>query len=178
MAPSTRLQREPARRIVYNALTGRVGSRGNSIPLDDTPPPETAPAPKERSALARKARGKETPQPVTRARAGAIIKPKEPSKKNKDVKEPKKRAPPVKRECNICASTKVVANSFKLEKHGNACEHFKSTCNLCIQRMVSVKIESRQLAEPELACPVPGCEHVVDYMGLKAAFTNKAAFAE
>jgi hypothetical protein len=175
MAPSTRLRQDPARRVIYSELTGRGGSRGNPIVLDE---PEPVPAPRKRSAPARKIRGKESPGPVTRTRAGAIVKPTKPAKKTKAVKAPKKRAPPVKRECNICAATKVVANCFKLEKHGNACEHFRSTCSLCIQRMVHVKIESRQLAESELTCPVPGCEHAVDYMGLKAAFTNKAAFAE
>lgn len=163
--------------MIYNGPTGRVGSRANPIALEDTPPPGPVAAPKKRSAPARKARGKETPQSLAHTRSGAVVKPKEPEKKAKTVEKPKKRAPAVKRECSICASIKVVANSFRIEKHGNACEHFNSTCSMCIQRMISTKIESRQLSEPELACPVPDCDHVVDYAALKVAFTNKGAFA-
>ncbi|KAH4102806.1 hypothetical protein HBH46_119550 [Parastagonospora nodorum] len=178
MAPSTRLRANPTRRVLYAESTGREGSRGNPIALEDTPPPEpvTSPAPRKRAA--RKPAGKQPALTVPRTRGGAIVKPKESSEKATGKKEKKKKAPPVKRECSLCASTKGVATCFRLDGHEDACEHFENTCGQCIQKMISVKISQRQLGEAELACPVPGCAHVLDYTTLKHAFTNKALFVD
>jgi len=185
MAPSTRLRANPARRVAYAEPTGREGSRGNPIALEATPPPEPVvpPAPRERAArkpATRKPAGKQPALTVPRTRSGAVVKPKETPEKAvfKKEKKKKKKAPPAKRECSICASTKTVSTCFRLDGHEDACEHFKNTCGQCIQRMVSVKISQRQLGEADLACPVPGCAHVLDYTTLKHAFTNKALFAE
>jgi hypothetical protein len=176
MAPSTRLRADPERRVLYSAPAGQAGSRVNPIELEDTPPTEQVLAAKRRTA--RKSIGKQPSKTVPRARAGAVVKPKEPLKKTKAAEKAKTEAPAAKRDCIICASTKNVAASFRLDGHEKACEHFESTCGLCVQKMVSISIAKRHLAEAELACPVSGCAHVLDYAALKIAFTNKALFAE
>jgi hypothetical protein len=174
MAPSTRLQKHPTRRVHYNAPTSRVGSRKSPVRLAVTPPPDTA-AQRNSPAPARRAiRG-----PTTRIKAGAVIKPKSsPQKVVKKSAVPKKKAPPVQRECSICASTKSVSHSFRLDKHDDVCEHFKSICSGCIQALVKMKIASRQLTKSELACPFPECGHFLNHAALRQAFTVKASFAE
>jgi hypothetical protein len=159
--------------------TVREGSRGNPIALEDTPPPEPAAAPAPGKRAARKPAGKQPALTVPRTRGSAVVKPKESSKiANVKKEKKKKKMPPAKRECSICASTKGVATCFRLDGHEDACEHFENTCGQCIQKMISVKISQRQLGEAELACPVPGCAHVLGYTTLKHAFTNKALFTE
>lgn len=176
MAPSTRLQADSTRRILYSTPTLRVGSRSNPIDLDHTAQPEPVTAPKKR--VARKQSGKRPSRTVPRIRAGAVVKPKELPEKTKTVTEPKQNAPRAKRDCSICVSSKGVATCFRLDRYEQVCEHFESTCSQCVQKMVNGLIAKRQLAEAELACPVSGCEHVLDYTALKTAFTNKTLFAE
>jgi hypothetical protein len=175
MAPSTRLQKHPTRRVHYNAPTSRVGSRKNPIRLDDTPPPDDTAAQRNSPAPASRV----IRVPTTRIKAGAVIKPKpSPQKVVKKSAVPKKKAPPVQRECSICASTKSVSHSFRLDKLDDACEHFKGICSGCIQALVKMKIASRQLTKSDLACPFPECDLVLNHATLRLAFTVKASFAE
>jgi hypothetical protein len=170
MAPSTRLRNQPARRIDY-----AQGSRTDPIRLHDTPSPGPTAAQTNLSAPARKS----TRKPATRVKAGAIIKLKtSPKTAVQTPAQPKKKPLPAKRECSVCASTKSVSHSFRLDKSKDACQHFKGICSQCIAKMVAGKIESRQLTEPDLACPYPDCSEVLDHATLRMAFTNKEKFKE
>jgi hypothetical protein len=201
MAPSTRLRDQPERRVDY-AANARVGSRANPIDLEDTPPPAPriqnarqstgalaprasappipAAAPRTRGARASQTARKSERSNITRVDAGAVVKLKAPVKKAATVKAlpSAKKLPPPKRECSVCASTKSVSHSFRLDKNDETCEHFKGICGQCIAKMIAGKIESRQLSEAELTCPYPDCDHVLDHADLKAAFMNKEKFKE
>jgi hypothetical protein len=200
MAPSTRLQDQPERRVEYREIT-RVGSRANPIELDDETPPHTtgrmartiqtgrksagatitstnAAAPRARAGLALLQARQSLRPTIARVDAGAVVRPKAPIKKAVKAPAKEKKLLPPKRECSVCVSTKSASHSFRLDKNEETCEHFRNICSQCITKMIAGKIESRQLSEAELACPYPDCDFVLDHVDLKMAFTNKEKFKE
>lgn len=156
MAPRTRLQRQPSRRVQYVA-----GSRANPIEIEDTPEP-AAPI----STRTRRGAGQKSG--YSGVKKGKAV-PKKTLKKAVLVKKSKP-----KRECIICINTKVISPSFKLDGDEDACEHFYNICNGCIESTVNGKTETRQFPEAGLACFYPGCDHVLDMSTLKKALTKTA----
>jgi hypothetical protein len=176
MPPSTRLQKQPERRVRYDAPTDRGGSRGILIALNNNGPlPTTAAAPSNPPVVTRaKAR-----KPTTRIKDGAVVKLK--AAPNKFVKEPasrKTRRPSPQRECSICASTELVSKGFALDQHEDACEHFHRICNTCIGGLLREKMVSRQLAEPGLPCPFPECDHDLGHDTLRMVKAINATFVQ
>src|SRR4051812_41416804 len=126
MAPSTRLRARLERRVNYAESAAPVGTRANPVRLEDTPEPLSSPEP---TAPSRKATRKSTARistarpkytsifgpfspdhdRVTRVRAGAVVKPTPERKATEKAAKSKKKEPPAKRECSICATTKVTA---------------------------------------------------------------------
>jgi hypothetical protein len=169
------LQEYPQRRIHYDAPTARFGSRGNPIEMDDTPPSVAVVAQGKARVPARGGSRK----PAARVKSGAVVKPKEASKKTTKKAVPLKlKLPPPRRECSICASSKLISRSFRHDKSEDTCEHLKGICGGCIQRIVQEKVAGRQLNEPGLNCPYPECDHILEHATLKSACTNKRIFAE
>tara|TARA_R110002003_G_scaffold159_4_gene13752 strand:- start:3637 stop:4524 length:888 start_codon:yes stop_codon:yes gene_type:complete len=176
MAPSTRLQRHPARRVHYDRPTALAGSRGNSIVLQESPLPEPTAERTASPVHARKARQ----TPTERVKAGAVVKSAraQSNKSDQATAKSKKKAPAARRECSICAITKSLSRSFKTTKDTGACAHFQSICTLCTQKLIKDKMARRQLGEPELVCPFPKCEHRLAPATLEKVCTNSALFAE
>jgi hypothetical protein len=176
MAPSTRLQKNPERRVRYDGKTNRGGSRGTLIAPNHNGPPSTTVAAPSNPPVATQVKG---PKPAGRVKAGAVAKPKAPPKEAvKEKASPKKKLPPPQRECSICASTELVSTGFALDQHADACEHFEGICNWCVRGLLREKVSSRQLAEPGLQCPFPECDHVVGYDTLRTIEAVKATFVE
>jgi hypothetical protein len=196
MAPSTRLRARPERRVNYAEASGPRGTRRNPIHIEESPEPEigsraapipVAPARKRgrKPAVRENARGaspetpeasrKKTSKAVARVKAGAVVKPKAEPKTRKKAPTPKKKERPTKQECSICANKKDTTRSFKAPD--DACEHLHGICNLCVAKMLKTKVADRQLKQAELSCPVPECDHSLDYAGLQA-IVSKAAFEE
>ncbi|KAF1947055.1 hypothetical protein EJ02DRAFT_172583 [Clathrospora elynae] len=188
MAPSTRLRSNAGTRVNYAPdPIGRLGTRGNSIPLEETsePGPATAARKTARKSVTRINQQSASPEPtlpaqktarktVVRVKAGAVAKARaEPKRAVKAAPKPKKKERPTTLECFICATTKNTARSFKAPD--DACEHFHAICNHCIQKMLKTKVAGRQLAEAGLACPFPNCDHALDYAALKTTI-NKPTF--
>jgi hypothetical protein len=175
MAPSTRLQKQPERRVRYDGPTDRGGSRGTLIALNNDDPPFTSTAGPPKRPVATRAKAR---KPAARTKAGAVIKPETPPiKVVKKAAPRKKRLPPPQRECSLCASIELVSEGFVLDQHEDACEHFQGICNMCIDHMLREKVSSRQLAEPGLSCPFPECHNILGHDTLKMAFTDKTHFA-
>ena len=177
MAPSTRLRSRPERRVNY-APAGRAGTRGNPILLEESPAPRAIAGRQSEVPETTMPARKSTRNRVARVKAGAIVKPKVKSTKavNAAPKPKKRKERPVRQECSICAATKSTLRSFKVPEDANACEHFETICNPCIQKMLRTKVTERQLNEAELACPFPKCDHVLDFTALKKT-VSKAEFS-
>ncbi|KAF1839031.1 hypothetical protein BDW02DRAFT_618103 [Decorospora gaudefroyi] len=183
MAPSTRLRARPDRRVNYTDTADRTDTLEDPARLEITREPtararKVARKPPTRTGAGRvkepsktpepsSAIRKSTPNPAVRVTDGAIVKPEPKS----IPKAPKAK----KQECSICATTKTISRAFKVPK--DACEHFLSICNLCIQKMLRMKVVQRQFAGAELPCPIPDCGHVLDYPALDTT-VSKAAFDE
>jgi len=158
--------------------SARVGTRANPVVLDETPEPEEQPV--VPTAATRRTKR----PPVPRVRAAAVVKPKTsktPSKRKIDA-EPaaaltpkKKRGPAEKRDCSICASSKSISYSFRLNDADGVCEHFKNICGACIQGMLKGKISDRKLDNADLACPFT-CECVLDQDLIRRSLTSKSFF--
>jgi hypothetical protein len=116
---------------------------------------------------------KTTRKRVARVKAGAVVKPKAGPKVRKKSPTPKKKERAKKRECSICATSKVVSRSFGAPD--DACEHLQNICNLCVAKMLKTKVAERQLKEAELYCPFPECGYSLDYTLLQS-IVSKAAF--
>jgi hypothetical protein len=139
-------RKQPAR------APARVGTRANPVVLEETPEPEEQPV--VPAAASRRTKR----QPVPRTKAAAIVKPKSTPKtptkpKAKAPATPRKRGPSEKRECSLCASSKSVSHSFRLNGVVGVCEHFQHICGGCIQNMLKGKISDRKLDMADLACP-------------------------
>ncbi|CAO2649529.1 Nn.00g069140.m01.CDS01 [Neocucurbitaria sp. VM-36] len=177
MAPSTRLQSKPERRVDYS-LTTRAGTRSKPVLLEEPPASDAivrreseVPEP---TSLATKPVGKS----ATRVKAGKVNKSKVVKKKPaKAAPKPKKQERPERQECSICATTKSTARSFKVYDSYSACEHFDGICNLCIRKLLQTKIAERQFTNPGLGCPFPKCDHALDFVALKKIM-SKAAYEE
>jgi hypothetical protein len=174
MAPSTRLRSKPARRVNYAAPpTGRSGTRGNPILLEATLEPESLPVAEDVESAPRSRR-----KAVVRVKSGGVTKPKAGTKKaGKAATTSKKQERPAKLECSICATTKNTLRSFKIPEDAETCDHFKSVCGQCIQRLTKTKIADRQLAEAEVGCMFPACQETLDMGTLKIAI-SKSCFEE
>ncbi|KAF2823698.1 hypothetical protein CC86DRAFT_384256 [Ophiobolus disseminans] len=163
MAPSTRARKQPVRRVIHDPPPAR-GSRHNPFVLEETPEPvEEVQAPPASSRKPKRG-------PVPHIKAAAIFKPKAQAQAKA---QPKMKLPLTKRECSICATTKSVSHSFRLSAKSEVCKHFQDVCGLCIQKMLKTKIADRKLSEPDLACPLPKCDHGLDTVMLKQACINK-----
>ncbi|KAH7087765.1 hypothetical protein FB567DRAFT_621821 [Paraphoma chrysanthemicola] len=177
MAPATRLQREPARRVQYDRPTDRGGSRGDPIILEDSPAPETI---AEQTLASPPSRLRLTP--IARVKGGAVTKAAGARARASDnsavITKAKKKVTATKRECSICATSKSVSRSFRTTKDIGTCTHFQSICTLCIQKLLKDKMVSRKLDEAELTCPFPDCEYSIDIATLNKVCTNKALFGE
>ncbi|KAF2128575.1 hypothetical protein P153DRAFT_376696 [Dothidotthia symphoricarpi CBS 119687] len=175
MAPSTRLQARPDRRVSYAGN----GARHNPIVIEDTSSPTTSTGSSEPRTPARRSARK----PIVRVKAGAVVKTNAESKKATKVtsspeeKQSTKKERPVQTECLLCATTKNTARSFKVPVDENACKHLEETCNVCIQKILKMKIVDRQVNEAELACPFGNCNYKLDVPTLKSV-VSKASFQE
>ena len=190
MAPSTRLQAMPGRRVNYAESSAPSGTRTSLVHINDIAElrgssersqahspvsPEAvriairthriAAIRPQQSSLSDRLRT--VSNRVTRVKNGAVVKPA------KEIPRPRKKARPTKQECSICAVTKLTTRNFKASDE--ACEHFQAICNLCIQKMLKTKVAERQLDKAELGCPFGNCEHKLGYPALKAML-NKPAF--
>lgn len=178
MAPSTRLRAHPERRVAY-ASSAAVGSGGNPIVLEQSPEPEAIVRPQsitpEPEVPAKKPARKV--RAGLRVKASGITKAKAVVKKITRASAPKKKKRPLRQECSICCTEKTVRSSFKVPEDADTCPHFETICSNCIQKMLRTKVTDRNLAEAELACPFPKCEHVLDYAAVKQA-VSKASLAE
>ena len=173
MAPSTRLRSKPERRVNYAAPTGRSGARGNPIILEATPEPEPVPVSEGVDAAPRSRR-----KTVARVKSGGVTKPKTVTTKEANAATKlKKQERPAKLECSICATTKNTRRSFRIPGDAETCDHFKSVCGQCIQRLIKTKIADRQLAEAEVGCIFPACKQTLDIGILKIAI-SKSSFEE
>jgi hypothetical protein len=174
MAPSTRLRSKPAPRVDYAAPpTGRARTRGNPIVLEETPEPESVSGSEDIEPYPRSKR-----KAVARVKAGGVTKPKAGVEKaGKAATTPRKKEWPSKLECSICATTKNTLRSFKIPEDAETCDHFKSVCGPCIQKLIKTKIANRQLTEAEVGCMFPACKRTLDMGTLKIA-VSKSSFEE
>ncbi len=181
MAPSTRLRARPERRVNYYADTSDSEPESGSR----TPPEPIASAgtggrkstarqsAKDPSSYTPDASRKTVPEPIVRVKAGAVVKPKAKPKVHRKAPTPKKKERPTKQECSICATEKATARSFKVSD--DACEHLQSICSQCIAKMLKTKVAERQLKEADMSCPMPKCDHLLDYPALQAVVTKAAS---
>jgi len=182
MAPSTRLQAMPGRRVNYAESSAPSGTRASLLRINDTAELRSSPEHSQvhspvspetvRNAIRPQQPSLSDPlrpvsNRVTRVKNGAVVKPAGKTPR------PKKKARPTKQECSICAVTKLTTRNFKASDE--ACEHFQTICNLCIQKMLKTKVAERQLDKAELGCPFGNCEYKLGYPALKAML-NKPAF--
>jgi hypothetical protein len=165
------MARTRAQSVRPSASAARMGTRHNPVVLEETPEPED-----EHVASAASPRKSKRP-PVSRIKAAAIVKPKAPPKVLPKTPT-KKRGPAEKRDCAICAATKSIPNSFRLDTVPSVCKHFRDICGACIQSMLKAKISDRKLADGDLGCPFPKCDNILDQALLKKALTSKPFFEE
>lgn len=154
MAPHTRLRKDPGRRIDYRRLTqARVGSQRNPVVVPDSPPPPTL----------RKTRAKHPASGSSRTHNGRISKLR-PAKLTKAARVSPR--PPARKDCAICADTKLV-KYFKKPAKVKVCEHFVNICSPCVGNMLKSKVTNRQLNDATLACPFPQCGHELAFETVK-----------
>ncbi|KAF1952721.1 hypothetical protein CC80DRAFT_538110 [Byssothecium circinans] len=196
MAPNTRLHAKPNRRVTYTSRTTRremSGSARDPIVLDDsdeaTPPQQlsrpfdfmgvhpplrrpfqppganTSPLrPLSVATMPMNAHDVAVRNPVPQFAfpSGRISKPQ------------LKKATNQRKECKICAHTKIVGRGFKVPKGTHACEHMRDTCSACVSQMLKAKITQRSLHETELHCPWPDCECVYGADAIQQIITTAA----
>ncbi|KAH7386802.1 hypothetical protein DE146DRAFT_701791, partial [Phaeosphaeria sp. MPI-PUGE-AT-0046c] len=165
MAPSTRLQRQPARRIQYfdRSQPAATGPRAGSFETEGSPPSASSVSARTRRSVgAGQAKG-----------YSGVKKNKAAPKKAFKVKKVQP-----KRTCSLCVVDKSIPSSFKLDGNEDAREHFRDICSRCVGNMIHGKIEERKLDEAGLACVYPNCDHVLDNSTLKTALSNKTTFTK
>ncbi|KAF2109641.1 hypothetical protein BDV96DRAFT_669153 [Lophiotrema nucula] len=93
--------------------------------------------------------------------AGGIVKQTAKESTSKAA-APKQNKRAEKRECLICADSKT-SRGYQPPKDGEICEHFRSICRACVQKLVKSKITDDNLGEGVLQCPFGDCGHEVAF---------------
>jgi hypothetical protein len=176
MAPRTRLQAAPDRRVRYNthseAAHPRTAASALSKPTSATRINKVRPSSK---AARQGGSGSEeqTPLPVLPQLPpnGATPNDAAPNrasrKKAAPVPKPAvKEAKPKTKTCAICAHHKG-QSSFQPPKGITACQHFAEICRRCIERTVKGLMDRGQVSDDLLRCPYPSCPVVVPYAHVK-----------
>ena len=159
MAPTTRLCDKPSLRVNYRASHNRgtrehpfiiadEGPRANWFKIPDSP----------KLKLTARSSGSLT-------RSAGIIKVKAPVK-TLELKQ--------KLDCDICAHSR----SYKLFSKGKGlklCQHMKTVCMYCVEKLVEGLVDDKKLGEARLECLDPSCEHALSFEDLKA-IVRKDAF--
>jgi hypothetical protein len=176
MAPVTRLQRSPNRRVDYSPQASRNGAHRNRN-QNQNPPPErpnradanAAPValPTQDDPEARRAR-------MLRLAAERLIHPtmlfrnrSSPGQIGSEVEHIEEHEPEDKnnKECFICATRKPMT-SYTSEETVPRCSHFVNTCNRCVKRMLRTEITLNRVQTGALSCPMFQCEYKISAGGL------------
>ena len=159
MVPTTRLRERPSLRVNYRAPQNRgtrehpfvitnERSSANPFTIPDTP----------KIKLTARSSG-----PLTRS--AGITKVKAPVKAL-ELKQ--------KLDCDICAHSRSY-KLFSKEKGLNLCEHMKTVCMYCVEKLVKGLVDDKKLGEARLSCLDPNCEHALSFEDLKL-IVRKDAF--
>lgn len=187
MAPRTRLQAAPERRVRYNGdseATNRKTAtltlaqpvaqdriskaRGRSrIPRQNAPEPETS---AQVPTFAEWATARETPEQTLRAPAPRAVPRGIRGSRNQAVaplpSTTDKKAKANMKLCAICYHEKG-ERSFRPPKDITLCQHFADTCRSCIERTVRSLVDRVYLNDGDLKCWHYECTMVIPYVNIK-----------
>lgn len=180
MAPRTRLQAAPDRRVRYNGGS-EAAHRQTATPTLTQPAAadrvtkERAPSRITRRGAAEAGSGISLAASIAlhrRARATPIQRAPRPNRESRNqaaAPSPStadKKSKADMKVCVLCIHEKRVT-SFQPPKDMTVCQHFADICRSCVERTVRSRLGGAQLNDGDLNCVYTGCPTVIPYSKVK-----------